>query len=175
MISPFTPQECMQPPPGALRANWEGGVVASACFFSAAVGRCTQNPWIWSDVYSKSLIVDRKCPTGLCEFSTHLDYQSTCCLNFSTCRFSRFASRSSIYLSLFKEEEEREKAGKREFAIHGLRKLRKKASTGCTSLPRVFRGCRIVKYLFQSKRCSLVRAYPRVHGLFCPWSTWVDV
>jgi len=127
---PRTPCECTLPRPDVLRTIEEEGN-GQGRFWQKVVGRCTQNPWISLLTAPKSLIVYKCGPTGYRPFYTCCASVSTCPVIFSTCLLFRLFGPVSIYLSLFKEEEER-KEGWRE----------KQVSTGFLNClffnPRVF-------------------------------------
>lgn len=120
-LLPRTPSECRRPPLNVLRTDPEGKD-GEGRFLQKVGGRGAQNRWIRQCTAHKSLIVYKSTPTGCRPFSTCCASASTCCPCFSTCRlFGRFAS-SSLYLSLFKEEEGRKTAKKEEQASTGFRK-----------------------------------------------------
>lgn len=96
----------------------------------------------FSDFSAKSLIVERVAPTGCACFSTGCDSASTECAVFSTCAVFRQSGPVCIYLSLLKKKRRREEGPEGKNAIHANEQLPKKASTGFTPHPRVFRGNR---------------------------------
>lgn len=105
------------------------------------VGRhARRNPWIHRSSARKSLNVHNKFLTGSPRFSTCRRRASTPCSFSSTCSPPRSTPSLSIYLYIFKREEREKEALKRKTSIHGLGREAEKPSTGCTSLPRVFRG-----------------------------------
>lgn len=171
MIAPRSPHEFAPPRLMALRAFWEQAGQSGPGSALPGHGRCTQNPWISPFVDAKSLIVEVNHSTGYYRFSTGGSSGSTGCRFFSTrAFFSR--RRLPLSISLFLKKKREEISLERE----------KQASTGWRDClkkhPRVLNpihGFSVDRrgWVFVVNSISYVcfDGHPRVHGLFCLWST----
>jgi hypothetical protein len=114
--------------------------VAPCALVLKGCGACALRVVDFSIFSSKYLFLERKYPTGFCHLSPRLRVYSSEFAVLSTSAISVFFRRISIYLSIFKKKERRKEELEEKPAIHGLRRLLKKASTGFMLHPRLFRG-----------------------------------
>jgi hypothetical protein len=129
MNFPRTPLKEKLPFPGALRA-----------FFVKGSGACRKKPVDCCVFLRKSLMLEQNLPTGWVRFYTGLVTASIFSLISSTNAFFGFSRFISLYLSLFKEEEEEEEGINKRNLIHRIEQLPKKASTGCDPVLHLIRG-----------------------------------